>query len=377
LEFSRDIVIMSIVRRGNSQNWYIQFRLSGRTIIKSARTTNRRAAEQMEARLRSEIHANTFLGHKPRISLSDALNRYGRRKAHTPNHANILGHINAITSSVAGSTFLDSLGAIHCEQFMDARLANRVAPQTLKHGFNVLKGTIDLAKADGYKVPDLQLPSVKISSGRLRYLTTHEEALLLKELDPKRNGPGLHRSHNHEPELRAELQDLFDLVVILLDTGARCGEIRQLEWRQVDLEHSVIHLWRSKVANEGLLYMTDRVRRILFRRNEQRASKYVFTNKAGNGRGHSYAAWRKAFNRAGLHDCTIHTLRHTHATRLIQNGMTVYEVQTVLGHSDPKTTMRYAHLEQATVTAKARDVIDRLNRPIDDPRSIPPPLAEA
>jgi integrase len=352
---------MSIVRRGNSQNWYIQFRLSGRTIIKSARTTNRRAAEQMEARLRSEIHANTFLGHKPRISLSDALNRYARRKAGTPNHVNILGHINAITSSVAGSTPIDSLGAIHCQQFMDARLANGIAPQTLKHGFNVLKGTIDLARADGFRVPDLQFPSVKIPSGRLRYLTAHEEAMLLKELDPRRTGPGLCRSHNHEPELRAALQDLFDLVVILMDTGARCGEIRQLEWRQVEIERGVIHLWRSKVGNESLIYMTDRIRQIFARRNAQRSSRFVFRNKAGNERGHSHAAWRKAFNRAGLHDCTMHTLRHTHATRLIQNGMTVYEVQTVLGHSDPKTTMRYAHLEQATVTAKARDVMDRVN----------------
>ncbi|WP_132011044.1 tyrosine-type recombinase/integrase [Camelimonas lactis] len=53
--------------------------------------------------------------------------------------------------------------------------------------------------------------------------------------------------------------------------------------------------------------------------------------------------------------------RHTHATRLIQNGLSVYEVREVLGHADIKTTMRYAHLEKATVLKKARDVIERLN----------------
>jgi len=72
-------------------------------------------------------------------------------------------------------------------------------------------------------------------------------------------------------------------------------------------------------------------------------------------------AIRKAFKRAGLTDCTIHTLRHTHASRLIQNGLSVYEVRAVLGHTDIKTTMRYAHLEQVSVTQKARDVINRLN----------------
>ena len=58
---------------------------------------------------------------------------------------------------------------------------------------------------------------------------------------------------------------------------------------------------------------------------------------------------------------TIHTLRHTHATRLVQNGVSVYEIKDVLGHADVKTTMRYAHLEQQVVLARARDVIDRVN----------------
>ena len=73
-------------------------------------------------------------------------------------------------------------------------------------------------------------------------------------------------------------------------------------------------------------------------------------------------AIRKALRASGLHDCTIHTLRHTHASRLIQNGLNLYEVRDVLGHADIKTTMRYAHLERRQVTSKARDVINRLNR---------------
>ena len=58
----------------------------------------------------------------------------------------------------------------------------------------------------------------------------------------------------------------------------------------------------------------------------------------------------------------IHTLRHTHASRLVQNGMSVYEVKEILGHTDIKTTLRYAHLEQRQVTSKARDVMNRLNQ---------------
>lgn len=352
---------MSIVRRGDSKNWYIQFQLAGKTVIKSSRTTNRRAAEQMEARLRSESHSANFLGHKPRLRLSEALVLFARNKEGTANHPNILGHISSITATIGCGSFLDALSAQDVDRYCDVRRAAGISPQTLKHGLNVLKGTIDLARARGFRVPDIELPSFKVPGGRLRYLTTDEEAALLTALDPYRSGPGLCRSHNHEPELRAALQDLYDLVILLLDTGARCGEIRRLEWGHVDTDQGIIRLWRPKVGNESLIYMTTRASQILRRRRAVATSKYVFTNKKGGMRRHSHASWRKAFNRAGLHDCTIHTIRHTHASRLIQNGLSVYEVQTVLGHSDPKTTMRYAHLEQAAVTAKARDAINRLN----------------
>ena len=115
------------------------------------------------------------------------------------------------------------------------------------------------------------------------------------------------------------------------------------------------------MQNETVLFMTDRVFDVLSRRDATKASRYVFSNRNGDARGYSAMSIRKAIQRAGLRDCRIHTLRHTHASRLVQNGMSVYEVKEILGHSDIKTTLRYAHLEQRQVTSKARDVINRLN----------------
>jgi len=64
--------------------------------------------------------------------------------------------------------------------------------------------------------------------------------------------------------------------------------------------------------------------------------------------------------RADLHGVRIHSLRHTLATRLVQNGMSIYEVKSILGHTDIKTTMRYAHLEQQQVAMKARDILEKI-----------------
>jgi integrase len=354
---------MTILRRGNSKYLYVQFQIGGKTIIKSSRSTSRKVAEQLEAQLRTQAHGRIFLGHKPSLSLAEALNRFAATKTGTPNHRNVLGHIRTILRVIPGPTLLERLSSDQIEAYCQSRRDAGIGSQALKHGIAALKGAIGLARRQGYLVADVAFPTVKLSAGRLRYLSPTEEAALLRELEPNRQLNGLSKHTSRSPEMMAVLQDLYDLIVVLLDTGARCGEIRALEWPQIDLEKRAIRLWRPKVRNESVIFMTERMFQILTRRHRQLRGKYVFTNKAGGPRCHPRNSWRKAFNRAGLHDCTIHTLRHTHATRLIQNGLSIYEVQTVLGHSDPKTTMRYAHLEQTTVTSKARDAIDRFNQP--------------
>ena len=250
----------------------------------------------------------------------------------------------------------DTLG-----QFRQKRLAQGCGSQTIKHGMNCLVGAIRLARKDGYQCQVIEAPLIRTANSRLRYLTVDEERRLLHELDPTRVANGL----SAEPVRRADrqkwMQDNYDLVIMLIDTGARYSEIANIAWRDIDLATGEIKLWRSKVQNESVIYMTDRVETILRRRRGETNGETVFANKAGERRGYSAIAIRKAFRRAGLYDCTIHTLRHTHATRLVQNGLTIQEVKAVLGHTDIRTTMRYVHLEQAVVTRKARDIVNALN----------------
>ncbi len=218
------------------------------------------------------------------------------------------------------------------------------------------------AKKLGYLVSELEFPEVKVARTQLRYLNDAEERRLLAALDPFRTGKGLPKWEDRDEETRRNMQDAYDLVVLLLDTGARYSEIANIEWARIDLADRTIQLWRPKVQNEAVLYMTDRAFEVLSRRVASvQVSKFVFSNRKGSARGYASQSIRKALRKAGLADCKIHTLRHTHASRLIQNGMSVYEVREVLGHTDIKTTMRYAHLESKLVSTKARDVMNRLN----------------
>lgn len=353
---------MSIVRRGNSKYWYIQFQLNGEMHIRSARTTSKKTAEQMEVEWKAQLHAQHYRGRKPRISLADAFQQYKLSKRGVASYANLLAQESVLFRLLPVRKYIDELTAHDMERFKQARINEGAGPEIIKYGLLLIRGTWKFTKKLGFQVSDIEFPTVKIPKVPLRYLTSDEEARLLRELAPDREGPGLKPMAERSEELKRVMQDAFDLVVLLLDTGARYSEIANIEWQRIDLAERAISLWRSKVENETVLYMTDRVFDVLSRRENSKSGRYVFSNRDGEARGYCTQSIRKAILRAGLQNVRVHTLRHTHASRLVQNGMSVYEVREILGHSDIKTTMRYAHLESRQVTSKARDVINQLNQ---------------
>ena len=108
--------------------------------------------------------------------------------------------------------------------------------------------------------------------------------------------------------------------------------------------------------------MTSRVHEVLQRRSKEKQTDYLFTNEKGDGpRNHATNGIKKAMKRAGVKEFTIHDFRHTCASRLIQNGLSLYEVASILGHRDVQTTQRYAHLECRDVSQRARDIMEALN----------------
>jgi integrase len=72
-------------------------------------------------------------------------------------------------------------------------------------------------------------------------------------------------------------------------------------------------------------------------------------------------SFRRSANRAGLPDVRFHDLRHTIGTRLVQDGLDVAQVRSVLGHKTIKMTMRYTHLD-GREKRQAVDVLNRRNR---------------
>lgn len=359
---------MGVIRRGNSRYWYIQFQLYGKTYIKSSKTTDKRLAELSEAEWRSELVRNRIFHMPDRIELVRAFDDYCTSKQEQSNYRNLLRHCKALKLALRAHTYLDEIASADLEAIRLNELCAGKAGQTVKHRMNFIRGACKYAERLGNRVSTLVYPKIVVANGRLRYLSFEEEQRLLGAVDPTRHVKGLPPFDERLPRIRREMQDLSDMIVCLLDTGARYSEIATLRWPMIDMNNRTISLWRSKVKNESVLYMTDRLFEVLTRRFKERINEYVFLNRSDKARQYNSNSLRKAFDRAGLSDCSAHTLRHTHASRLVQNGLNLYEVKELLGHSDIRTTMRYAHIERQSITHRAMEVINRLNTSSNVPR---------
>ena len=349
------IVPMRLTKRNNSPNWFLEVQYRNKKYVRSTKTDHKPTAKKIAEDLYRQIQLEAINGRAKHVTLKQAADRYYVPRKDSPSASGLKGTMNAVLRIIDGTILLSELSTKHLYDFVEHRRIEGREPQTIKHGVQFVSAVMKQAKREGYSVADVEFPTISVKATRLRYLSLEEEKRLLKELNPNRI------EYDVPSQIKRNLQDNYDLVIILLDTGARYGEIAKLKWEHIDLEKRTINLWRSKVSNESVIFMTKRVHGALERRFQNHSNRYLFTNKEGGSRKNNNIAIRKAFRRAGLHNCTIHTLRHTHATRLVQNGLSIYEVRSVLGHTDIKTTMRYAHLETVEVTQRARDVIEGMN----------------
>lgn len=164
------------------------------------------------------------------------------------------------------------------------------------------------------------IPRQKESKGRLRFLTKHEEESLLNLITQWSD------------------QELWDCVAVLLDTGMRCGELLKL--RGEDVRNNQITIWDTKNGKDHTIPLTQRASRIVSERLAQHGKGVLFPIP--------YDSLQKRFLRVTEHleleDVSLHVLRHTFASRLVQKGVTIQVVAKLLNHSTIQMTMRYAHL---------------------------------
>ena len=184
----------------------------------------------------------------------------------------------------------------------------------------------------------------------------------------------------------------FPLLLCALRTGMRLGELLGLQWGDLDFQGRFIEVRRSlqeggrielpksgKIRRVDMsLMLAETLQRLRARRAEEALAKgwahipeWVFSNEAGRPIWKSdfeRRVFHRALARVGLRRIRFHDLRHTFASRLLQNGESIVYVKDQLGHHSIKVTVDvYGHLVPGANKA-AVDRLDQAFLALDDPR---------
>lgn len=177
---------------------------------------------------------------------------------------------------------------------------------------------------------------------RERYLSENDAKKVLMELDRWPN-----------PITAAAIK-------MLIFTGARRNEVLSAQWSHVDFRLRMLKVPLSKSGKTRYIPLSHEALSVL--NSLPRSGPWIFPSGRENQKHISslFYVWNTIRNRLGLGDVRLHDLRHTFASFLINTGHSLYEVQKILGHHDPRITMRYAHLDSATIIRAVDDVGTRI-----------------
>ena len=227
------------------------------------------------------------------------------------------------------------------ERFKEKRVG-QVKASTVNREFSVLRHVLNCAGAWGYlrKNPCAAVKQFKDPPGRVRFLSPEEIVKLLAACDPMSYVQDPNNALNPLSKLRQLY--LRPIVEILLHTGMRRGELLGLRWADIDFKEKRITLEKTKNGERRVLPMNDTVYQALKSLPIHLHKEKVFPDiNTGNV---VSVAFRKVCKRAGIENFHLHDLRHTFASYLTMAGNNLRTVGELLGHRDPRMTMRYSHL---------------------------------
>lgn len=237
-----------------------------------------------------------------------------------------------------GDTTVDKITTLQVEQYKSDKRNARLTNKTINNQLTILGTCLRAAQEwlDLTKMPKIQ--KLKIPPMRVDFLSSEECDLLL--------------AHAHGV--------WHDIILMALRTGLRRGELKALNWADINWDNKTLIVRRAwcdckngldapKSNKQRHVPLTDELYRMLMRR--RRTTGLVFVDDRGqrvNSRrfGREIA---KACERAGIRKITCHALRHTFASHLAMRGAQVKAIQELMGHADIQTTMRYMHLAPSSL----------------------------
>jgi site-specific recombinase XerD len=156
------------------------------------------------------------------------------------------------------------------------------------------------------------------------------------------------------------------LIGLCYGCGLRCAEVRTLTLANVDTERCMVHVQQGKGSKDRCLPMGIMLARgIRSYIDAEKPRQFLFEGRDGSAYSQRGAQWAvsEAVKKAGIiKEVTLHTLRHTYATHLLEQGVNILAIKELLGHARIETTMIYLHLAHPSASL-AFSPMDTLYKP--------------
>lgn len=335
--------------------YYVQIRLKGHNPQYAAftrLTDAKKWVQDTESDMRAGRHFKT--SEAKRHTLGEAIDRYiasvlpTKKKVASRQRVQLLWWKDQIGCKLLS----DVTPSLLCEQ-RDKLLKDETHLKKLRSNATVVRYLAALShlftiaiKEWGWleESPMRKVTKPKEPRGRVRYLADDERKKLLEACKA---------SHN---------PFLYPAVIISLSTGMRQGELLQLRWSNIDLEKGRIILHETKNGERRVVPLAGLALQLVKEMDQRRAivTDLLFPGTDPQKPVDLRYAWEKVLNDACIKNFRWHDLRHSTASYLAMNNVSLTVIGEILGHKTVAMVKRYSHLSEthtASVVASMNEMI--------------------
>jgi integrase len=335
---------VNLFRRSNGI-FYVGIRIDNRRVWRSTGCTTRREAISRLTELHELFHPKI-----PRRTLLQFLAEYRSYAEPRLASGTLILYLDSLRRFLrtVGEIPLSEITTRQADMHISKR-ATEVRPATVNIELRSLRAVFGVAKKWGYVAnnPFADTRSVPVPESQLSYLTRSDLQCLLSVV--------------RETWLR-------NVIVFSVATGMRRGEVIHLRWEDIDMVRKVMMVgnsgdFRTKSGKNRVVPISDTVFGLLSDLAGRGSSGYVF-QRNGRPLGASYLThlFKEYVRCAGLPDGThFHCLRHTFASWLAQDGVSLFAIQKLLGHSSAAVTQVYSHLQPDQMHDTVNKIVVSMN----------------
>lgn len=322
---------MGLFKRG--EIWWMSFTYQGKQIRRSTETPDRKLAQRIFDKIKGEIAEGKWFERLPgedyffKDLVDKYLEEYSARNKAPKTYIRDKSLCNHLLNRFGNVPVLE-IGSNEISAFKNARREKGASPRTVNYELTLLSHMFNIAIREWEWLKEN--PVKRVSRERVynqieRWLTTDEEKGLLK----------------------ASPRWLKEIIVFAINTGFRQSEILELKWGQIDFNRRTITISEQKNRSVDTLPVNQTVMNLLkLKWNKELSAQDLVFPSLNNTRilnRNVFRAFHAALDKAEIKKFRFHDLRHTFATRLIQNGVDQYTVQKLGRWKHPAMVMRYAH----------------------------------